>query len=163
MVDADPQALLLLRMGFETRGMKNNWWNLAYPDEVEVLSNGDRFSASFASQIWRTQVKEFLRAYIHHLREAGLYDRVIAYQVAAGTCGEWIKDWSSMHINCGDYSPVMRTYFRNWLQTRYQSDQDKLQDSWQDPKVTFDTAEVPSCSEQFNTRHFLFRHPGLSH
>jgi hypothetical protein len=158
-VDADPQALLLLRMGFETRYLQDNWWNLAYPDEVEVLSNGDRFSASFASMVWRTQVKDLLRAYIAHLRETGLYDRVIAYQIATGTCGEWIKDWSSMDIHCGDYSPAMRTYFQNWLRTRYQNDVSILREKWNNPQISFETAEAPTQTEQFTTAHFLFRDP----
>jgi hypothetical protein len=42
-LEADPQALFLLRMGFETRYSPGNWWNLAYPDEVEVLSDGARW------------------------------------------------------------------------------------------------------------------------
>ena len=78
-LDADPDGLLLLRMGFETRWLPNNWWHLRNPDEVEVLSNGERPSASYASLVWQNDVKDFLKAYIQHLRENGLYDRVIGY------------------------------------------------------------------------------------
>lgn len=42
-LEADPRALFLLRMGFETRYSSGNWWNLAYPDQVEVLSDGARW------------------------------------------------------------------------------------------------------------------------
>ncbi len=158
-VDADPQALFLLRMGFETRYLLNDWWNQTYPEELEVLSDGTKISASFASTVWQSQVKDLLKAYIEHLRSAGLYDRVIAYQIATGTCGEWIKDWSSMDLNYGDYSPPMRRRFRAWLRQRYHDDAAALQRAWAEPEVTFDTAQVPSAEEQKNTTHFLFRDP----
>ena len=135
-LDADPDALFLLRMGFETRWVANNWWNQLYPDEVEILSDGQRLSASFASTVWQDEVKALLTAYIDHLRSTGLYDRVIAYQIAAGTCGEWIKDWSSMDLACGDYSEPMRRAFRAWLRRQYAGDASRLQAAWGDPSVT---------------------------
>jgi len=158
-IDADPQALFLLRMGFETRWLADNWWNQLYPEEVEILSNGERWSASFASTVWHEEVKALLSEYINHLRKTGLYDRVIAYQIATGTCGEWIKSWSSMSLDCGDYSEPMRRAFRAWLWRKYGGDTARLQDAWADPRVTFQTAEVPSEAEQMNTTHFLLRDP----
>jgi hypothetical protein len=157
-LDADPDALFLLRMGFETRYLPGNWWNNLYPDEVEVLSDGQRISASYASQVWREQVQELLRAYIDHLRQVGLYDRVLAYQVAVGTCGEWIKDWSSMGSLCGDYSAPMLRAFRAWLKGRYGSDS-ALQRAWGRADARIATAEVPTCEEQMNSHRWLFRDP----
>lgn len=158
-IDADPQALFLLRMGFETRYLMSNWWNQTYPEEVEVLSDGSKISASYASTVWQEHVKDLLKAYINHLRETNLYDRVIAYQIATGTCGEWIKDWSSMDLNYGDYSQPMRRHFRAWLRKRYHGDVSLLRSAWASSEVTFDTAEVPSPGEQKDTTHFLFRDP----
>lgn len=157
-LDADPDGMFLLRLGFETRYLPNNWWNTLYPDEVEVLSDGQRLSASYASQVWREQVQDLLRAYINHLRKTGLYDRVLAYQVAVGTCGEWIKDWSSMSKLCGDYSAPMRREFRAWLKFRYGSET-ALRQAWGRQDVKFETVEVPTAEEQFNSRHYLFRDP----
>jgi hypothetical protein len=158
-LDADPDALFLLRMGLETRYLLDDWWNKAYPDEVEVLTDGPYPSASYASTVWQTQVKEFLRAYIEHLREVGLYDRVIAYQVATGTCGEWIKAWSSMDPACGDFSQPMRRAFRQWLRNRYADDVNALRTAWGDPAVSFETAEVPTTDEQSQATHYFFRDP----
>jgi hypothetical protein len=139
--------------------MAGNWWNEDNPNEVEVLSDGQRLSASFASVAWQERVRDFLRAYIQHLRTVGLYDRVIAYQLCTGTCGEWIKDWSSMSPPSGDFSPAMQRRFRAWLREHYQGDVAALQAAWGDPAVTFDNAEVPSGEAQSTTTHFLFRDP----
>src|SRR5690606_16049578 len=68
----DPKALFLLRISFDTKFMAGNWWNLENPDEVEVLSDGQRLSASFASVAWHERVQRFLRGYIANLRETGL-------------------------------------------------------------------------------------------
>src|SRR5678816_2189409 len=65
-IDMDPQALFLMRMSFDTRWPPSDWWNKAYPDEVEVLSDGERNFSSFASTVWRAQVKELLAAFIQH-------------------------------------------------------------------------------------------------
>ena len=157
-IDADPDALFLLRMSFETKYFPADWWNLMYPDEVEVLDTGARLSASYASSIWRTQVAELLRAYIDHLKSVGLYDRVVAYQICTGTCGEWIKDWSSMSPPSGDFSPVMRTQFQAWLRAKYGTDA-ALQAAWHDPLATFDAAEVPSGPAQATTTHYQWRDP----
>jgi len=149
-IDADPQALFLLRMQFDTRWSGNNWWNLAYPDEVEVLSNGERWGNSFASTIWQAQVGDVIRATVAHLREVGIYDRVIAFQLGAGSSGEWIKDMSSMLLSTMDYSAPMERHFRAWLRERY-TDDAALQSAWADPQVSFDTAVVPSQAQQTNT------------
>lgn len=156
-LDADPDALFLLRMGFETYYV--DWWRQAYPDEVEVLTDGPSTSASYASLAWQTQVKDLLRAYIAQLRAVGLYDRVIAYQVATGTCGEWIKSWSSMDPGCGDFSAPMRRAFQQWLRRRYADEVNALQAAWGDATVTFESAEVPATAEQMQTTHCFFRDP----
>src|SRR5205085_6778174 len=117
------------------------------------------FSASFASLKWQEEVKSFLHDYIDHLRTAGLYDRVIAYQIGCGTCSEWIKDWSSMEPRSGDFSEAMRMRFRTWLRQKYHDDLPAFQTAWADAGVTFETAEVPSGDQQTRTTHYLFRDP----
>ncbi len=70
---------------------------------------------SYASEVWCEDVRGFLSAFINHLKQIGLFDRVVAYQVQAGICGEWIKNTTSMQPACGDYSEPMRRRFREWL------------------------------------------------
>jgi hypothetical protein len=161
-IDVDPQAHFLIRMGFETRWSPGNWWNLAYPDEVEALSDGSRWAQSFASTAWREQVNDLLKAYIEYLRQVGMLERVLAFQIGAGSSGEWIKDMSCMKLETMDYSQPMRRNFRSWLRLRYRGDEAALQSAWNDPAVTFETAEVPSHEEQSRTtKGQTFRDPRL--
>lgn len=150
-IDVDPDACFLLRMCFETRWSPEDWWNRTYPDEVEVLSDGARWGQSFASEVWRTQVNDLLRTYIEYLKSVGMYDRVLGFQVGAGSSGEWIKDTSSMLLPTMDYSAPMRRHFREWLRRRYGSN-DALQAAWADTEVNFETATVPSSEEQSVTK-----------
>ena len=160
-IQADPDALFLFRMQFETYSLPGNWWNQAYPDELEVLSDGKKIAQSFASTIWRNQVNDFLRAYVDFLHSVGLYERVIAYQLGTGVTSEWVKSWSSMELPCGDYSQPMRLHFRAWLNNKYQNDVSRFQSAWNDTQVTFETAEVPTADEQLKTRHLSLRDPRL--
>ncbi|MFN8446087.1 MAG: hypothetical protein U0175_35175 [Caldilineaceae bacterium] len=161
-IDVDPQAMFLLRMGFETRWAPNNWWNERYADEVEILSDGARWGQSFASRLWCEQVNDLIRNFIDHLRQCGLYDRVIGFQIGAGSSGEWIKDMSCMLLPTMDYSEPMRRHFRSWLRTHYREDVAALQRAWANDGITFENAEVPSFAEQSRTsKDHSFRDPAL--
>jgi len=149
-IDADPKAMFLVRMAFDTQWTPGRWWNKLYPDEVEIMSDGARVGNSFASTIWQEQVKGQLRDFIPFLKKAGLYDRVLGFQIGAGSSGEWIKDTSCMMLPTVDYSPPMRRHFRAWLRQKYQMDA-ALQAAWADGQMTLDTAEVPSQAEQSTT------------
>jgi hypothetical protein len=73
-LDVNPDAHFLLRMGFEARWTPDKWWPRAYPDELELIGRdgedaGDiarlrqsppedrRMTQSYASQVWRQQVR----------------------------------------------------------------------------------------------------------
>lgn len=150
----DPQALFHLRLYFETAP----WWNALHPEECELASDGRRLNQSYASEVWREEVNNFLRAYVNHLKTIGMFDRVIAYQVQAGICGEWVKNTTSMQPVCGDFSAPMRRHFRSWLVEQYKTDA-ALQAAWADPDVTLATAVVPSAEQQLGTRLLPIRDP----
>ncbi len=158
-IDVDPQAMFLMRMGVETSWSPSTWFNAAHPDEVEVRSDGTRVFSSFASTVWREQVNALLTAFIDHLRATGMYDRVLAFQVGAGSSGEWIKDTSCMLLPSNDFGPAMRRHFRGWLHERYQGDDAALQAAWADPTMTLATAEVPTHEMQSTTTAHTFRDP----
>ncbi len=87
--------------------------------------------------------------------------RAIAYQVGAGHTGEWCKRNSSMANPCGDFSKPMLEHFRDWLRKKYSDNVAILRRSWNDYKVTFETAEVPSENQQLNAQNYSFRNPQL--
>lgn len=148
-LEVDPQAIFLLRMGFETRYLP--WWGQAYPDECEILSDGSRQGHSFASTIWRNGVKELLKEFIAYLKSVGMYERVAAFQIGTGSCGEWIKTESSMTRPTMDYSRPMQQHFRAWLRQRYQNEVGQLRRAWDNAHVDFDSARVPSFEQQTTT------------
>lgn len=158
-IDVDPQAMFLMRMGVETSWTPSTWFNAAYPDEVEVRSDGTSVFSSFASTVWRTQVNDLLRAFVAHLRATGMYDRVLAFQVGAGSSGEWIKDTSCMLLPSNDFGPAMQRHFRGWLADRYEHDDAALQAAWAEPTVTLATAAVPTHEMQSTTTAHTFRDP----
>ena len=152
--NADPEALFHLRIYLETAA----WWNEQYPDECEVGSDGTRLNASYASLVWQTQVKDYLRDLVAYLCRAGFYDSTVAYQVCPGVCGEWVKNTTSMSTLTGDYSAPMRRQFRRWLGTKYDDDA-ALQQAWGEASITLASAEVPTNAELLQTKHLSFRDP----
>lgn len=158
-LEVDPEARFHLRCHLEVGA--DDWWSKLYPKELELHSNGKRYTQSFASRIWREQANGFLRAYIQQLSETGLLDRVVAFQVGAGHTGEWVKGETSMYDVCGDYSEPMRRHFRAWLRLRYRDDLVSLRKAWHAPAVTFESAEVPGAQDQLNARRYIFRDPLL--
>jgi hypothetical protein len=156
-VDVDPQARFHLRLHFEIQ--PDDGWMKAYPEECEITSEGKPFGQSFASEVWRRQVKDFLQAFITHLNRTGLIDRITAFQPGAGHTGEWVKGETSMYTLCGDYSGPMRRHFRSWLRRQYASDLAAFRAAWNNPRISFDTAEVPSAEEQLQTKLYTFRDP----
>ncbi len=155
-INADPEARFHLRINLECQ----RWWEKAYPNECEVTSEGRQPVPSYASTVWRDEAIEFLRRYVAHIREIGMAERVIAYQVMAGETGEWTRFSSSGAAPCGDYSEPMRRHFRWYLREKYGGDAALLRNAWSDANISFETADVPNDAEQLETKHFHFRDPG---
>ena len=155
LLKADPDALIHFRIYMEM----GEWWNERYPEEREITDDGEMQNQSYASIVWREEAKDYLRKLVDCLGRTGFADRIIAYQVEAGVCGEWIKNKSSMERHCADFSEPMRRRFRAWLRRQYGDDVAALRSAWVDSGVTFETAEVPSGDEQRLTKHYHFRDP----
>jgi hypothetical protein len=158
-LEADPEALFILRVHLELQRPRSDWWLDRYPEECELTSDGERLTQSFASPVWREQAKGFLRQYIAQLGAVGLADRVIGYKTGAGHTGEWVKGSTSMRSPCGDYGPAMAGHFRQWLRQRYGREVSRLRSAWADAAVTFETACVPAAAAQLTTTHQSFRDP----
>jgi len=155
-IDVDPNACFHLRVNLE---MTSEWWHKAYPEECEVTSLGWQPRQSYASEVWRKQTIDFLRAFIAHIKSIDMAERVIAYQVGGGHTGEWVKRRSSMAAPCGDYSEPMRKHFRAYLSKKYNNDISALRNAWNNSEITFDTVEVPSAGEQLYAVNYIFRDP----
>lgn len=153
-LDADPQACFHLRIHLEMP----QWWQEINPDECELLADGRRMFQSYASRQWRREAKEFLKAFVNALKQAGLSERVVAYQCGTGTSGEWVKGHGAMGLTCGDHSQPMQEHFRQWLRQHYHT-LDQLRTAWADPWITFETAKVPSEREQLPLALNTFRDP----
>ena len=158
-LEADPKALFHLRIYLEMSEPQSEWWHKLYPEEREIVSDGTPYRQSFASEIWREQAKDFLRAFVAYLKKVGLFNRVVSYQVGAGHTGEWVKGKLSMFFLTGDYSKPMTRHFRNWLRQKYGNDESAFRKAWNKPALSFETAGVPTAAEQFETKHMTFRDP----
>jgi hypothetical protein len=154
----DPEARLHLRIQLEKL---DGWWDKVYPDECEVTTEGKKPEQSYASLIWQNEAKEFLKQYVEHIQKIGLEKKVIAYQVLAGQSGEWTKWASSGTAHCGDYSKPMQRHFQNFLRKKYNNDPAILKKAWNNPQITFESAQVPSQEQQLSTTHYDFRDPRL--
>ena len=156
-IDVDPHARFHLRLHFEFQ--PGDWWMKAYPGECEIASDGRPVGQSFASEVWRKQVNEFLQAFVAHLHRTGLINRITAFQPGAGHTGEWVKGETSMYSLCSDYSEPMRRHFRSWLRHTYHDDLAEFRAAWHNPGINFEVAEVPSADEQLQARLYSFRDP----
>lgn len=154
-IEADPQARFHLRVHLEMP----EWWQTLYPEECELLSDGRRMGQSFASALWRSQVKAFLAALVEAVEAAGLAQRVVAYQCGAGSTGEWVKGPGAMGLVCGDYSQPMQRHFRAWLRQHYSGSVGDLRAAWGDPLLEFDTVQPPPPAAQLRAQPPTLRDP----
>ncbi len=155
-IGVDPLARFHPRVHSEVP--PDSWWMKAYPGECEITSEGKSLGQSFASEVCRKQFKDFLKAFIAHLNRTGFIDRVTAFQTRSGTTGEWMKNTCKYSL-CADYSEPTRRHFRLWLRQHYENDLAAFRAVWNNPQISFDTAEVPSAEEQLQTKLYTFRDP----
>ncbi|MCU0874154.1 MAG: beta-galactosidase [Pirellulaceae bacterium] len=142
-LDANPRALLLPRIGMEPPA----WWREAHPDDVMIWDQGPQkhTGAVVASPDYRRDAAERLSALIAHLEEK-FGDRTAGYHPCGQNTGEWFyqETWGSA---LNGYAPGDLRAWRRWLAERYPGDA-ALQAAWHDPHVTFASAEVPAAAER---------------
>jgi beta-galactosidase len=107
-----PEAFFLPRIHLNTP----DWWKDAHPDELirygletpedryDIVrkrnlplseggfyyrSNQELREASFASEEWRSDTAEMLRAFLVHMESSALVSRIIGYHPTWGTTSEW--------------------------------------------------------------------------
>ena len=114
---------------------------------------------SLASQKWRKDASHALAAYVKHTWKK-YPGHFLGYQVAYGTCGEWIAFGSFFDDRYGSYDfsrPMLRS-FRSFLRRKYRTDDD-LREAWNKPDVQLDTAEPPTKIQMHHTDVGVFKYP----
>ena len=139
-LDVDPDAMFVPHIGITGA----RWWQEQHPDEMCRFADGTRGPTSFASELWRRDAGEDLRRLIAYLRRAPYADRIVGYAFFNGYTAEW-QMWGTWQDSRDDYSAPALRAFRQFLRTRYETDE-RLQQAWNDPQVTFDTAAMPDAT-----------------
>jgi hypothetical protein len=166
-LEANPQAWIFPRIYLAAPP----WWAEKNPDEMaaeadhwstdEARDRGKPF-ASPASKKWRADTAEALRRFIEHVRAAPYADRVIGYHIASLHTEEWF--WHGFWLNPPSYwgyDRPSREAFREFLRRRY-PDVAALRAAWNDPRVDFDSADVPSKQQRATADLGFFRDPAKS-
>jgi len=141
---ADPEAKIWLRIST----LPTKAWLESNPDHVQIhqdQNNGDEIKdiVAFASPLWREETSAHLRRLVDYM-ESHHGDRVWAYNIQAGDCGEWAYSWKPV---VSGYAPVQIEAWRGWLRGRY-ADSADLRVAWNDPQADFENAAPPAWNER---------------
>ena len=144
LLEGNPDAHILLKVNL--RGSQGNYAR-NHPEECVVFDNGGtRGNCSLASTAWREYITRFITQMIEHIKSSPYADRIIGCCVSEGEEGQWLHYWGVTDPNVpgafSDYSLPMKRYFRKYLKEKYGSVK-KLRAAWNNPDVTFETAEIP--------------------
>jgi hypothetical protein len=112
-LSVNPGAKIILSCGVDAP----EWWNQRHAQELIQFTGetNPSYLASPASILWRRESGEAFRALIRHLEHGEYRSSIIGYRAAAQDGGgEWqfLGGWEGKY---GDYSPAMKSYFRQWL------------------------------------------------
>jgi len=171
-LDVNPSAAIFIYLLTQS----SPEWRQAHPEEyaefadakaVEFKDNnihsmwmsGDidnSFRISLASMKWRATVVKRLHILLTALAGTPEGKALVGFQVSVGVYGE-AHSWGFPDHD-PDTGPAMTAYFRRWLREKYRTDK-ALQEAWDDPRVSFDTAEVPGLPEREHTSDGIFRDP----
>lgn len=164
----DPNILIVPRVLLNP----GPWWGEQFPDDVSRRDDGSvanmfgqvRYPPSMSSDKYRELSKKALSAFIKHMEEKW-GDNILGYQPGNGFGGEWLmfnSFWEQAtpptKFGVEDYSPVARAGFRVWLKDKYQTIE-KLRSAWDDPEVTFETADPPNEIQRYSTTYGIFFDP----
>ncbi len=148
----EPQALLLPRFGMDPPKA----WLDRHPDDRLLFDDGQTVGMSVASEAWRTEMQEHLRAFVRHC-EAKYGENILGYHPCGQHTGEWFFE-RSWEPRLSDFSPAMTAGFRAWVQTQYAS-AEALRKAWNNPDLTFEQVRVPAAAQMRASTLGLFRDP----
>ena len=170
-LDVCPDAAIFIR--FHVNPPK--WWQQKYPEQNTVYADTTSMPDiswglqriieddeenptrhSLASSKWKEEASVKLTEFLRQLKNLPEANALAGVQVAGGVYGEW-HYWGFIK-NEPDMSAPMLDYFRTWLKEKYKTDK-ALQAAWNDQKVSFHSASLPSLQERNNTTAGIFRDP----
>lgn len=149
---ANPDALLLPRFGMAPP----QWWLEDHPDDRMLFDDGKYEGFSVASEVWRREMQEHLRALVRHC-EGKYGDNMLGYHPCGQHTGEWFYE-RSWEPRLSDFSPAMSRGFGKWVQAKYKT-VEALRKAWNNLTIAFDQVAVPTQEEQLHTDLGLFRNP----
>ena len=116
---AFPEIRMILGFGIDAP----YWWHRKYPSESIYLEGKSTHEnlASPASEQWKKDGADFIRATIRHFENSPLRHHIVGYRLSS-MCdgGEWQYPgvWSNPQLHA-DFSPAMRKYFREFLKKKH--------------------------------------------
>lgn len=127
--------------GKRTVGDKYNW------KARETREPTEYFNCSYTSEIYRRETGRAIRAFAEHLANSPVGKTVIGAHLIGGTDGQFFNPIWPEHTF--DYSEDNRKEFCRYLKQIYHDDVEAFRKAWQDPGITFETAQIPSDSERY--------------
>ncbi len=128
-----------------------------YTGKAPVTSDGYP-SISHASENKIDLYCQVIKEAVSHFESSPYAPRIAGYGLAGEMDGQWHLHspygGGSTEVGMMDYSPVMLKFFRDHLRKKY-GKESALQQAWNDPGVTFETAEIPGYKERGGDRFFV--------
>jgi beta-galactosidase len=138
-LEANPRAWLLPRIGMDPPA----WWRQSHAGDVMAWDKGpqEQVGVVITSRDYLRDASNRLTALVEHL-EAHFGKHVAGYHPCGQNTGEWFyqNTWESP---LNGYATGDLRAWRTWLRQRY-ADGSALRTAWRDPRVTLDSAAVPS-------------------
>jgi beta-galactosidase len=138
-IEVDPQAKVILRIHLDPP----QWWEKVNPHEVCMLPDGQSLRTSFFSKKWQSDAGKTLKDCINWLLKSQYARYFAGVHIAGGFTEEWFYHFNQYFF---DENPARTTGFRDWLREKYANDVDKLKKTWNNPDVTFETAQLSDIS-----------------
>ncbi len=143
-----PDAYVLLHLAIDAP----MWWMAKHPEELCLYDSGKSGPQSLASERWRKDTGEALRAFIRHIKNAPYADRIIGCALAAGYTTEW-QSWGLWDGERGDFSAPNLSGYRAWLARNFTP---KQIESILGKGVTAPNATIPKRSQREKPTDELF-------
>lgn len=144
-IESDSQAKVIIRIYLDPP----LWWEKLNPEASSKLPDGSTFRQCFASEVWREKTGTAFQDCLEWLLKSPYANYLAGIHVASGFTEEWFYHPKQYH----NENPVRTEAFRFWLKEKY-SDNIELQNTWNRPHVTFETAQLASISESGNRKEW---------